>query len=269
MSDPSMRRLTNVGGEQRGGDAHNPTASTQAIPAATRSRRVSVPARRRILAFMWLHNSPTRFDDGSELLPPSVTGVHPRTFADDEEYQKYDWYRDDRVYVWPYDGPNPLEVLDTYAWTSSGYFLYEVQPEDIEADCDLVAGPLGSACCRSAVVLRCLFNPYTDVPPLRWVRLDITTVPAEPSYRDGSREWAKDVDWVLVNERALTLLDRGHFGDLAKLEEIAADMSDTDRWALHTLQVEPVGGTPEGVINGIHRMEAMRAQGVRYTVALE
>ncbi|WP_212755431.1 MULTISPECIES: hypothetical protein [Flexivirga] len=108
---------------------------------------------------MWLHSSPTDLAVGAEVLPPTVTGKRPRTFAPDENYRMYSWYRDDRVYVSRIDGSDPLQVLGTMPWNQPNTYLYEVDPADIEHDGDVVAAPAGSHSCAKAVVARRIYEP--------------------------------------------------------------------------------------------------------------
>lgn len=100
-----------------------------------------------------------------------------------------------------------------------------------------------------------------------WYRIDLAVF-SESDYepfREDSLDWARSIDWRVVNATALRLLnDLGAEGDLrACLED---DHLDAVPEGLESLVLDPMDIGEFGVFNGGHRATAMLEQGESFTL---
>lgn len=97
-----------------------------------------------------------------------------------------------------------------------------------------------------------------------WSVIDITTLRDWPDYPPGDADRFTHVDWPTTCEIAIELAPIGRAWSPIKVPQ---DAPDDVRTGLELLLVAPpIDATPEQLIDGGHRLVAMRSQGVRFTV---
>lgn len=99
----------------------------------------------------------------------------------------------------------------------------------------------------------------------RWQRVDLPALPPYQPWKPEALAFARAIDWRAVNHAALQLLVESWPGE--NLEEAARQPRfDRVRDGIDTLFTPPVTVTPEHIIDGGHRIIAMREQHLQWTV---
>jgi hypothetical protein len=102
-----------------------------------------------------------------------------------------------------------------------------------------------------------------------WRIVDLNAVHKRKPYRPSSTKLFDSVNWALVNQtfrEALLSVAPGTPEREAVFRAERQLRRKKDRLGLGLLWMEPIVLFPDQVTNGIHRTDAMRRQGVRWTI---
>ena len=103
------------------------------------------------------------------------------------------------------------------------------------------------------------------VPSQVWTLIDIDALRDWPDYSEADAARFAHLDWPRVCELARSMVE---IGSVVFPVEIPTDLPDDVQTGLHLLLVINIDTTPEQLIDGGHRLLAMRNQGVRFTVGV-
>lgn len=112
-------------------------------------------------------------------------------------------------------------------------------------------------------------SEHQEVEPLVWQVLDLDPLPIRNPYRPETTRWADCVNWAVVNEVAIAAVRKTN-GQSDPWQDYGAGLlrREVDREGLSSLFTWPIDANPQQITNGIHRLSAMRKQGVSQTVGL-
>lgn len=100
-----------------------------------------------------------------------------------------------------------------------------------------------------------------------WVRIDIDALRDWPDYTDEDRRRFAHINWPEACRIALSLVDEG--APHAPFEELPDGLDDAIFDGLKLLlQAQPIVARPHQITDGSHRLLAMKAQAVRFTVGV-
>ena len=106
-------------------------------------------------------------------------------------------------------------------------------------------------------------------PTFRWVVVDLDTLPVEEPYRPETSRWAKRVNWRRVNRVAIQLLEADLLNDYRAVARASRWRLRRNRLAIDSLVSWPIDANSAQITSGIHRISAMRARGLRFTIGIE
>ncbi len=103
----------------------------------------------------------------------------------------------------------------------------------------------------------------------RWVVVDINALPREQAYRPDTEKWAARVNWRRVNRVVTQLFEAERLDDYEAVDRASRWMLRRNRLAVDSLLSWPIDADSVQITNGIHRIAAMRMQGVQFTIGAD